>query len=190
MAIEAGLGEDRWQDVCVRQNDWVCDFDGRRWNTADLPGQHYDQILAHFDQALQRLGLESAIGLKVLEIGAEVDYPFMQRFRDLGAECYAVNISFNYEEPDAFLEFPEKTLADMNDLPFRDGVFDLAILSATSHHSPDLARTFREVYRVLTPRGTVLLLSDPLSGWIKRLGKRGSHERHALIHENEYSIFR
>lgn len=50
-------------------------------------------------------------------------------------------------------------LADAQELPFRDGWFDLVTCRRAAHHVPDLARGLREMRRVLRPGG-VLLVDD------------------------------
>jgi SAM-dependent methyltransferase len=155
--------------------------------SAEEPGQYYQQISACFEQAVTRL--EASKFDRVLEVGAEADYYFLSWFRERGSECHAANIFFQSCHP-GIEGWPERTLADMNCLPYRDEVFDLVLLSATSHHSPNLDLTVKEVTRVLRPGGAALFLNDPINGWFKRLGGRISHEnRSGLVHENEYSIW-
>jgi SAM-dependent methyltransferase len=190
MAVEQNLPATEWQNVKRLEVARIRTLEERMEGSKDEPGQYYQQISASFAQALSVLsGSYSRFG-RVLEIGAEADYYFLNWFHSRGAECHAANVFFQYlasGEPG----WPERTLADMNRLPYRDGVFDLLLLSATSHHSPDLDLTVREVARVLRPGGVALFLNDPIGGWLKRLGGPISHEnRSALVHENEYSIWR
>jgi SAM-dependent methyltransferase len=145
----------------------------------------------NFESALAELGALHGVR-RVLEIGADYDYYFLKRFRDLGAECVALNIRFDVATPDPYRAWPEKVLADMNVLPFKAGSFDLVLMSATSHHSPDLVRTMREVARVLNADGRALIINDPVGGWLKGLGAMRQvkgPQRHHDIHENEYSLF-
>jgi SAM-dependent methyltransferase len=189
MAEEAGQPTHEWEQIRIRKVDQIRTFEARLEESANHPIEYYQQTRIHFHQALQSLGPWK--GARVLEIGSETDYYFLRHFRDMGTHCTAVNLFFQYQEPDPFLDWPEKTLADMNELPFHDGVFDLVLMSATSHHSPDLKRTIMGVSRVLKFGGIALILSDPIGGWLKSMGKAGGgHDRHALIHENEYSIWK
>jgi SAM-dependent methyltransferase len=128
----------------------------------------------------------------VLEVGAEHDFPFLEMFRERGCECYATNLFFCYEAggpPGARV-----VLGDMNRLPFRDGTFDVVLLSATSHHSPDLPGLMAELSRVTRPGGWVLLLNDPTLGLFKHaldrfgMGTRKGGDRHSLVNENEYPV--
>lgn len=45
------------------------------------------------------------------------------------------------------------TLADVQELPFADGTFDVAVASWMLYHVPDRARAIRELARVLKPAG-------------------------------------
>ncbi len=188
LALEQNLRPEDWPAIQLRKVNRVETFEHCLKQNQDAPGQYYLQTLLHFEQAVAML--RGRTFRNALEIGAQVDYPFLKQIRKLGASCHAVNIFFWFQEPDAYLDWPEKTLADMNGLPFRDAAFDLVVMSATSHHSPDLERTIREVHRVLETGGVAIIISDPIHGWLKRLGKSGPrHTRHDLIHENEYSIW-
>lgn len=188
MALEANMAADQWPDIQLRKLDRLSTFEDCLKQSANVPSQYYQQTLMHFEQAMAELGQRRI--RNAVEIGAQRDYPFLKRLRELGAACHAVNVFFCYGEPDEYLEWPEKTLGDMNELPFRDGAFDLVLMSATTHHSPDLDRTIREVHRVLEPGGAAIIISDPLRGWLKGLGKVGPRPaRHTMIHENEYSIW-
>jgi SAM-dependent methyltransferase len=188
-AREQGLPPEEWQSFKVHRITQPRDLDTRLKRSAGEPVQYYQQTTTNFNQAMLRLG--SVDSQQILEIGADYDYYFLRHFRDMNADCYAANVRFSFAEPDEFLRWPEKTLADMNRLPFRDEVFDVVLLSATSHHSSDLEHTVREVARIVKRGGLALFLNDPLKGWLKWMGGpvgRDHHDRDEEIHENEYSI--
>jgi SAM-dependent methyltransferase len=48
-------------------------------------------------------------------------------------------------------------VADVQDLPFRDGSFDVVVANYVLHHVPDPARAVSEMSRVLRPGGTVVV---------------------------------
>jgi ubiquinone/menaquinone biosynthesis C-methylase UbiE len=50
---------------------------------------------------------------------------------------------------------------DAEQLPFRDGAFELVLGHAVLHHIPDLRRAFAEFERVLAPGGTILFAGEP-----------------------------
>ncbi len=188
MAVEQKLGVADWRQMKLWKVNRIPTLQERMEGSLNEPGQYYQQIYANFMQAMTTISNRKMT--RVLEIGAEADYYFLNWFQARGAECHAANLFFQYTLPDE-ATWPERTLADMNCLPYRSEVFDLVLLSATSHHSPDLDLTVREVARVLRPGGAALFLNDPIGGWFKRLGGAISHEnRSELVHENEYSIVR
>jgi SAM-dependent methyltransferase len=47
----------------------------------------------------------------------------------------------------------EAVVGDVQDLPFRDGVFDCAVAAWMLYHVPDLIQALREIRRVLRPGG-------------------------------------
>jgi ubiquinone/menaquinone biosynthesis C-methylase UbiE len=51
--------------------------------------------------------------------------------------------------------------ADAEQLPFKDGSFDLVLGHAVLHHIPDLPTAFAELTRVLAPGGTLLFAGEP-----------------------------
>ncbi|HEX7666629.1 MAG TPA: methyltransferase domain-containing protein, partial [Polyangiaceae bacterium] len=139
MAVESRIAAENWRDFKVTVHDEKLATLEERASFATDVGQYDRQTILNFEQALALLG--NLQGKRVLEIGSDHDYYFLQRFREKGATCVAANIHFMVEKEGKYSEWPEKVLADMNNLPFRDGAFDVVLLSATSHHSPDLERT-------------------------------------------------
>ena len=183
-AVEAGRDPGEWESIQIQHVDAVRSFDARLEATADDPNQYFQQTKLNFEQAVEYLVEVSPT--RVLEIGSEVDYHFLDYFRKRNARCHAVNLYFERQEPDPFLDWPEKTLADMNELPFQDGTFDLVLFSATLHHSPDLEATMREVARVLSVGGIALVLNEQIGGLLKRTD-RYDH-RSEMIHETYHSF--
>jgi len=156
-----------------------------------LPKNYFRSTLQNFEYAFSRLKISGKE--KVLEIGAEHDCPFLSRFSDKGCECFATNLFFTYEDGKKPQANP--IIADMNDLPFRNNTFDVVLMSATSHHSPNLPGLFQELSRVTKPGGILLMLNEPTYGvlkhsldWIGLGTKKGGNRNHS-INENEYSAF-
>jgi SAM-dependent methyltransferase len=58
----------------------------------------------------------------------------------------------------------DRVLGRMDDLPFADATFDWVWCCQVLHHNPpeQLARTLRELHRVLRPGGTLVVANEPL----------------------------
>lgn len=170
----------------VRQ---VSRFDDRVRGEEGGAKNYYRSTDLNFRYAFDRIGVSGSE--RVLEVGAEHDFPFLQAFRDRGCDCFATNLFFCYE-PDRS-PCAQVVLGDMNNLPYRSEVFDVVLLSATSHHSPDLPGLLAELSRVTRPSGWVLLLNDPTRGLFKHaldrfgLGTTKGGSRDHLVNENEYT---
>jgi SAM-dependent methyltransferase len=54
--------------------------------------------------------------------------------------------------------------AEMDNLPFTAGQFDMAIFNASFHYAQDYEVTLRETLRVLRPGGTILIADSPTYG--------------------------
>jgi len=65
----------------------------------------------------------------------------------------------------------ELRLGSVSQLPFSDGVFDLVSAVETHFFWPDLPADMREVWRVLKPRGTLIIVSEAYKGAKKIAGK-------------------
>jgi len=132
---------------------------------------------------------------KILEIGAGSCWLTAK----LAAQykCVALDILDKFpiglETADIFIKhrgvFFERIIADMQNLPFSDQKFDIILINAALHHSPDLMKTLREIDRILVPNGQLILLNEPSRGWL------GSRERGRVLqsveqglNENRYTI--
>jgi ubiquinone/menaquinone biosynthesis C-methylase UbiE len=72
--------------------------------------------------------------------------------------------------------------ADIQEMPFRDGAFELALVNEVLEHVPDDLRGLREVNRVLKPGGLVIVFSpnrlypfETHGVYLKRSGRRVPH---------------
>jgi ubiquinone/menaquinone biosynthesis C-methylase UbiE len=54
------------------------------------------------------------------------------------------------------------TVSDSEKLPFKSGPFDLILCTFSFHHHPNPAVVFKEMQRVLSPKGRVIM-ADPLA---------------------------
>jgi len=183
------------KDFMIRHVDKVSAFEERKQSSSNNIFDYYGSTEINFRQAMEHVTL---IGNEeVLEIGGNDDYPFLKPFRDRGCACFEANIYFLYDDDATRSDWPVRILGDMHQLPFRDGSFDIVLLSATSHHSPDIRVLTREVARVTRPGGVVININEPIRGMFKHAfakrritrGKQDQQHRDELIHEHEYSVF-
>ncbi len=70
--------------------------------------------------------------------------------------------------------------AELDNLPFADGQFDLVIFNASFHYSENYEKTLAEALRCARRNGTVLIADTP---WYsdERSGRRMLEERRALF---------
>jgi ubiquinone/menaquinone biosynthesis C-methylase UbiE len=97
-------------------------------------------------------------GKKILEVGVGVGTDFIQWIR-AGAEAYGIDLT-----PEAIehvtrrvtiygLHPKEIRLADCENLPYPDGMFDLVYSWGVIHHTPNTERALAEIVRVCRPGG-------------------------------------
>lgn len=123
-------------------------------------------------QAQQRYELEPYIpgfakfgesrGLRVLEIGVGLGADH-QSFAENGAELTGVDLTqraIDHTRARLALFGLESHLqrADAEQLPYADDAFDLVYSWGVLHHSPNTAKAFHEVCRVLKPGGTARIM--------------------------------
>ncbi len=109
-------------------------------------------------------------GTKVLELGAGFCWA-SREFAERGCRVSAIDITDYLKVADIYLErglFFERFYADMNNLPFKDKTFDLIFAAATIHHSSDLKKTFKELYRLLKKNGRIILLNECFIGILEK----------------------
>jgi ubiquinone/menaquinone biosynthesis C-methylase UbiE len=70
--------------------------------------------------------------------------------------------------------------AEFDELPFRDGTFDLAIYNSSIHYSTDYRRTLAEAMRRLRRAGRVVIMDSPVYN-LPEHRKQMRAERHELV---------
>ena len=104
----------------------------------------------------------SVYGLRVLEIGCGLGTDGIQ-FAKAGADYTGVDLTQAAVDL-ASRNFMLRGLqgafrtADAENLDFPDNSFDLVYSHGVLHHTPDTARSIREVYRVLRPGGQAIVM--------------------------------
>lgn len=99
---------------------------------------------------------------QVLEIGCGLGTDGLQ-FARAGADYLGVDLTETAvkttESRLRMYGVPGRTQqADAENLPFADNSFDLVYSHGVLHHTPDTPQTIREVYRVLRPEGTAMIM--------------------------------
>jgi len=190
MAIESNIKEEDYNSFKIRKHEKISGLAEKLEATKNDPSNYYLQTQMNFEQALAEIGDYS--NKKVLEIGSCFDYYFLNDFKNKNCDCYAVNIHFDVNDDERYQYWPKKIIADMNQLPFKNGSFDIVIISATSHHSVTPDVLVSEINRVLVKGGHCLMINDPTWGIIKNLGGPDNTVafRESHINENEYPIWR
>lgn len=138
------------------------------WFTDEAPGTlaFYRSLDRHRYEVHSRLqkavGFERTRGLRVLEIGCGCGSE-AELFARAGADYTAVDltnaaVSITRKRFDLLGLKGRFVQGDAENLPFSDGSFDLVYSHGVLHHTPDTARTIREIYRVLSPAGRAVVM--------------------------------
>lgn len=106
----------------------------------------------------------------VLEIGACFSY-ISFKFAQKGCNVVAIDISNYMKAARLFIKeaYFERIFCDMHSTPFIDSTFDIIFGSAVLHHSKDLGRAFREMYRILKPSGKLVLINESARGVFEKV---------------------
>jgi ubiquinone/menaquinone biosynthesis C-methylase UbiE len=111
-------------------------------------------------------------GKKVLEVGCGVGTMFEQ-FSGMGAEIHGLDLNLpscetTWKRTELFKLSGCVYQGDAENLPFKDKVFDFVFSYGVLHHTPDIQKTFDEIYRVLKPGGKFLIMlynKDSINYW-------------------------
>lgn len=141
------------------------DINGRNASQWRIRARSFDYLLS---QVLP--GVESRLGshLRVLDLGAGNGW-LSYRLAQGGHDCVAVDLLDNPLDglgaARHYLGHVSRPFvgvqAEMGNLPFDDGQFDVAIFNASFHYSEDYALTMREAIRCLCDGGEVLIMDTP-----------------------------
>jgi ubiquinone/menaquinone biosynthesis C-methylase UbiE/uncharacterized protein YbaR (Trm112 family) len=103
-------------------------------------------------------------GKKILEVGCGAG-AHSALFSRLGAEMYALDLTAERVTATAvkldMLNGGHSNFAlqgDAGALPFADGFFDIVYSNGVLHHTPYIARTVKEIHRVLKPGGRAVVM--------------------------------
>jgi ubiquinone/menaquinone biosynthesis C-methylase UbiE len=105
---------------------------------------------------------KEARGLKVLEVGVGIGADYLEWLK-AGAHAYGVDLSpASLEQARRRCQLagyqPDLRVANAEQLPFADNLFDIVYSYGVMHHSPDTKRCLTEAHRVLKPGGTARIM--------------------------------
>jgi SAM-dependent methyltransferase len=146
---------------------------GEVWNWESPAGR------LRWERRVQMLGVHLRPGMTILEVGCGTG-SFTRELARSGAEIVAIDVSpelleiarSNYSAPNVRYE-----IQNAYALMYSDATFDSVVGSSILHHL-EIEEALREIYRVLKPRGTILLAEPNMLNpqiaiqknipWIKR----------------------
>jgi SAM-dependent methyltransferase len=97
--------------------------------------------------------------VRVLEVGGGQGELAERMAKDLGAEVTLVDLSPRMVEL-ARGRGVDARVGDVQELPFSDGAFDVAVAAWMLYHVPDLDRGLSELVRVLAPGGHLVAVTN------------------------------
>jgi len=145
--------------------------------------RHASACLPQIREVLHLVPLAS--GEVLVELGADHCWA-SGLFLDAGCRVVSLDITDHLRlAPRGDDERLCRVVADMNDIPVRDGQADVVWATAAAHHSWSLERTFAEAARVLRPGGRLYFCCEPMPSWLRYpLGRSfGRVERELGINE-------
>ena len=112
---------------------------------------------------------ERGRGKRVLEIGVGAGTDFINWARHgailSGIDLTEAGIALTRERLELESLEADLQVADAENLPFADGELDVVYSYGVLHHSPDTDRCLDEVFRVLKPGGTALVMLYNVTSW-------------------------
>ena len=173
----------------------------REWLTSmPLSNKNVEKNLYYifdFITVASHLGLPQ--NSRILELGAGSCWPSEWLYR-MGYRTVSSDISHDMlrlgkerfmplrQAKDNYILHADFICSDAEFLPFADESFDAVIVFNAFHHFPDFLRTFKEIYRILTPSGK-LVFSEPGEGHSesdeakREMAEHGVLEKDILIDE-------
>jgi len=135
-----------------------------RINATALVGGIYTRILHNFLELPSKFSKEKAEEISILEVGANIGehIPYVKsKWKNYTATDIRKPQEYQLEEIRKL--GANFQIADVESLPFRDGLFDRVIATCVFHHLENPENGFKEIRRVLKNRGSIsiLLPNDP-----------------------------
>lgn len=141
----------------------------------------YQQFLAEGARDAEEMTFDAVAEVKpgrLLDIGCGTGELAERIMRELGVDVVAADLSPRMVDL-ARERGLEARLADIEDLPFKDGDFDCVVAAWVIYHAPDRGRAIRELARVLRPGGRLVaatIAEDNLAEVWELLGESWERE--------------
>ena len=158
------------------------DLTGKNSRQWQIRARSFDCLLS-----LLRCGFPVERGARVLDIGAGNCW-MSYRLVIAGYRPFAVDLSVDPRDGLGAAEHYRSSVpvlfprfqGEMDNLPFQDAQFDVAIFNASFHYSQDYEKTLREALRCLKRGGMIAIVDSP---WYSRdeSGRRMVSERQAAF---------
>jgi len=155
---------------------WTNALPGHRYGRSDSRRKYFEEI-AEVRYRLEPYipefaGFANAQDLRVLEIGVGTGQDFT-RWAQGGAEAVGLDLTHSaaattreaLEVADLLSIARGVAVGDAENLPFRDGVFDVVYAWGVLHHSPDMLQALRQSWRVLKPGGELRFMVYHARSW-------------------------
>jgi len=148
------------------RNHWEKETCGTRYGSAENRRLYFDEMSAArytLEPYIQAFAdFPAGTGRSVLEIGVGAGADFLnwcihaEHATGVDLTQAAIDLTrerliLNSVPPSGY----SLLVADAEDLPFDDGVFDVVYSWGALHHTPDTERSVAEAFRVLRPGGTI-----------------------------------
>jgi ubiquinone/menaquinone biosynthesis C-methylase UbiE len=177
LAEEKLRAREQWsQDPCGAEYDREHEL-GTREFFDEVERYRYHDYAAWMPRLM---GFDQFRGARLLEIGCGMGTDLLQFARG-GARCTGMDLTPRsieitrhrfrlYGADGNFM------ISDGEHLPFSDDSFDVVYSNGVLHHTPDTARSIREVHRVLRPGGLAKIMlyhRNSLNYWFEIVLRRG-----------------
>jgi SAM-dependent methyltransferase len=158
------------------RNHWEKETCGTRYGSAENRRLYFDEMSAArytLEPYIQAFAdFPAGTGRSVLEIGVGAGADFLnwcihaEHATGVDLTQAAIDLTrerliLNSVPPSGY----SLLVADAEDLPFDDGVFDVVYSWGALHHTPDTERSVAEAFRVLRPGGTIKLMVYHARSW-------------------------
>lgn len=159
-----------------------------------LENQPYDiqvtlqSFAANIEQVIKKI---SWSGCEVLDIGAATAWS-TRMLSQAGACCTALDISsIMLRAAEAQFQtgvYFDRIVGSWECLPFCDKSFDIVFTSAALHHASHLHQAVAEASRVLKPGGSLILVNEPVLGFLGNAEAFGKEEIDIGMNEHIYQL--